>query len=91
MSNIETVNKYYDALPGIVQEYMDKVAAKTGRQYHIFDYYGDPEAEDIIVAMGSSCEAIEETIDYLRAKGKHGNCSVSYKVKIAVLTEIYFP
>lgn len=66
----ETVNKYYDALPGIVQEYMDKVAAKTGRQYHIFDYYGDPEAEDIIVAMGSSCEAIEETIDYLRAKGK---------------------
>ncbi len=66
----ETVNKYYMEVPGIVQEYMDKVAAKTGRQYHIFDYYGDPEAEDIIVAIGSSCETIAETIDYLRKQGK---------------------
>lgn len=66
----ETVNKYYNAVPGIVQEYMDKVAEKTGRQYHIFDYYGDPAAEDIIVAIGSSCETIAETIDYLRKQGK---------------------
>lgn len=64
----ETVNKFYDAVPDIVQEYMDKVAAVTGRQYHLFDYVGASDATDIIVAMGSSCEAIEETIDYLNAK-----------------------
>lgn len=64
----ETVNKFYDAAPDIVQEYMDKVAAVTGRQYHLFDYVGAPDATDVIVAMGSGCEAIEETIDYLNAK-----------------------
>lgn len=61
----ETVNKYYDAVPDIVQEYMDKVAKVTGRQYHPFDYVGAPDATDIIVAIGSSCETIEETIEYL--------------------------
>lgn len=64
----ETVNKFYDAVPEIVQEYMDKVASVTGRQYHPFDYVGAPDATDIIVAMGSSCETIEETIEYLNAK-----------------------
>lgn len=64
----ETVNKYYDAVPDIVQEYMDKVAAVTGRQYHPFDYVGAPDATDVIVAMGSGCEAIEETIEYLNSK-----------------------
>ncbi len=64
----ETVNKYYDAVPEIVQEYMDKVAKITGRQYHPFDYVGAPDATDVIVAMGSGCEAIEETIEYLNAK-----------------------
>lgn len=64
----ETVNKFYDAVPDIVQEYMDKVATVTGRQYHPFDYVGVPDATDVIVAMGSGCEAIEETIDYLNAK-----------------------
>ncbi len=64
----ETVNKYYDAVPEIVQEYMDKVAKVTGRQYHPFDYVGAPDATDVIVAMGSGCEAIEETIEYLNAK-----------------------
>ena len=64
----ETVNKYYDAVPDIVQEYMDKVAAVTGRQYHPFDYVGAPDATDVIVAMGSGCETIEETIEYLNAK-----------------------
>lgn len=63
----ETVNKFYDAVPEIVQEYMDKVAAVTGRQYHPFDYVGAPDATDVIVAMGSGCEAIEETIEYLNA------------------------
>ena len=63
----ETVNKYYDAVPDIVQEYMDKVAAVTGRQYHPFDYVGAPDATDVIVAIGSGCETIEETIEYLNA------------------------
>ncbi|MBP3924540.1 pyruvate:ferredoxin (flavodoxin) oxidoreductase [bacterium] len=61
----ETVNKYYDAVPDIVQEYMDKVAKVTGRQYHPFDYVGAPDATDVIVAIGSGCETIEETIEYL--------------------------
>ena len=64
----ETVNKYYEAVPEIVQEYMDKVAKVTGRQYHPFDYVGAPDATDVIVAMGSGCETIEETIEYLNAK-----------------------
>lgn len=66
----EAGNKYYDAVPAIVQEMMDKFAAATGRQYHIFDYYGAPDAERVIVSMGSSCETIEETIDALNAKGE---------------------
>jgi len=63
----ETSNKYYDAVPAIVQEYMDKVAKVTGRQYHPFDYVGAPDATDVIVAMGSACETIEETIEYLNS------------------------
>ena len=63
----ETSNKYYEAVPEIVQEYMDKVAKVTGRQYHPFDYVGAPDATDVIVAMGSGCETIEETIEYLNA------------------------
>lgn len=63
----ETSNKYYDAVPDIVQEYMDKVAKVTGRQYHPFDYVGAPNATDVIVAIGSGCETIEETIEYLNA------------------------
>ena len=67
----ETVNKYYNAVPDIVQEYMDKVAKVTGRQYHPFDYVGAADATDVIVAMGSGCETIEETIEYLNAnRGK---------------------
>ena len=66
----ETVNKYYDATPGIVQEYMDKVAKKVGRQYHLFDYVGAPDAEKIIIAMGSGCETIDETVQYLVKKGE---------------------
>jgi len=66
----ETVNKYYDATPAIVQEYMDKVSGIVGRSYHLFDYVGAPDAEKIIVAMGSGCDTIEETINALNAKGE---------------------
>ncbi len=61
----ETSNKHYLAAPGIIQETMDAVAAKIGRAYKLFDYAGHPEAEHVIVAMGSGCETIEETITYL--------------------------
>jgi len=66
----ETVNKFYDATPGIVQEYMDKLAAKIGRSYKLFDYVGAPDAEKIIISMGSSTETIEEAVDYLTERGE---------------------
>ncbi|MFC1887590.1 pyruvate:ferredoxin (flavodoxin) oxidoreductase [Candidatus Cloacimonadota bacterium] len=66
----ETTNNMYKATPGIVQEYMDKLAQVIGRQYHLFDYVGAPDAEKIIIAMGSSIETIEETINYLNDKGQ---------------------
>ena len=66
----ETVNKYYNALPGIVQDTMDKFAGITGRQYHLFDYYGDPDAEDVVVMMASGSETVAATIDYLMAQDK---------------------
>ncbi|MDF1577017.1 MAG: pyruvate:ferredoxin (flavodoxin) oxidoreductase [Desulfobulbales bacterium] len=66
----ETVNKYYDAIPGIVQETMDKFAELTGRQYHLFDYHGSPDAEEVIVMMGSGSEAVVATIDYLISQGR---------------------
>jgi len=64
----ETVNKFYDATPAIVQEYMDEVQKVTGRSYHLFDYVGHPEAEEVVIAIGSGCETIEETINYLNEK-----------------------
>ncbi|MFR5726708.1 MAG: pyruvate:ferredoxin (flavodoxin) oxidoreductase, partial [Clostridium sp.] len=66
----EACNPYYDALPAIVQEYMDKVNAKIGTDYKLFNYYGAADAEHVIVAMGSVNDTIEETIDYLVAQGK---------------------
>ena len=68
--NREAANKYYEAIPGIVEAYMKKVAKLTGRSYKLFDYYGAPDAEEVIVSMGSSCEAIHETIDAMLKKGK---------------------
>jgi len=65
----ETVNKYYEATPAIVQEYMDKVAKVTGRQYHLFDYFGSPQADRVIIMMGSGGETAEETINYLNKQG----------------------
>ena len=66
----EACNPYYDAMPAIVQEYMDKVNAKIGTDYKLFNYYGAADAEKVIIAMGSVCDTIEETIDYLTAAGE---------------------
>ena len=66
----ESLNKYYEDIPDIVEEYMSKITELTGREYHCFDYYGDKEADRILVAMGSVIEVAEETIDYLRSKGE---------------------
>ena len=66
----EACNPYYDAMPAIVQEYMDKVNEKIGTDYKLFNYYGAADAEKIIIAMGSVCDTIEETIDYLTAAGE---------------------
>ena len=66
----ESCNGTYDAMPAIVQDYMDKVNAKIGTDYKLFNYYGAADAEHIIIAMGSVCETIDETIDYLTAKGQ---------------------
>ena len=66
----EACNPFYDAMPAIVQEYMDKVNAKIGTDYKLFNYYGAEDAEKVIIAMGSVCDTIEETIDYLRAAGE---------------------
>ncbi len=66
----ETVNPYYTACPDIVQAQMDKFAKLTGRQYHLFEYYGAPDAERVVIIMGSGAEAVEETVDYLNALGE---------------------
>lgn len=66
----EASNKYYDAVEGIVQEEMDKFAKISGRQYHVVDYYGAADAEQVIVIMGSGAETVQETIDYLNAQGQ---------------------
>ncbi|MBE7088989.1 MAG: pyruvate:ferredoxin (flavodoxin) oxidoreductase, partial [Clostridiales bacterium] len=68
--NRETANSYYEACPAIVQQMMDVVSAKCGRSYHLFDYVGAPDAEEVVVAMGSGCETIEESINKLNAMGK---------------------
>ena len=66
----EACNSYYDALPAIVEEYMDKVNEKIGTNYKLFNYYGAEDADRVIVAMGSVCDVCEEVIDYLLAKGE---------------------
>ena len=65
----EACNPYYDAMPAIVEEYMNKVNEKIGTNYKLFNYYGAPDAEHVIIAMGSVCETIDETIDYMMARG----------------------
>ena len=66
----EAANKYYEATPAIVEEVMGKISKLTGRNYQLFNYVGAPDAEKVIIAMGSGCETIEETINYLNAKGE---------------------
>lgn len=66
----EACNPFYDAVPDIVARYMGEISELTGRHYLPFDYYGDPEAENIIIAMGSVCETIKESVDYLTEKGE---------------------
>ena len=65
----ETINRYYLEAPALVQHYMDKVAKAIGRQYHLFDYFGAPDADKVIVMMGSGAETAEETINYLNGRG----------------------
>ena len=66
----EAVNKYYDATPAIVQKNMDKLAGFTGRQYHLFDYIGAPDADRVLVVMGSGADTVTETVNYLVKKGE---------------------
>ena len=68
--HMEASNKYYDAIPAIVEEYMNEISKLTGRKYGLFDYYGAPDADRVIIAMGSVTEAIRETVDYLTEKGE---------------------
>ncbi len=68
--NREASNKYYNAVPAIVEEYMGKINAKLGTDYQLFNYYGAPDAERVIVAMGSICDVADEVIDYLTAQGE---------------------
>ncbi|MEG1548748.1 MAG: pyruvate:ferredoxin (flavodoxin) oxidoreductase [Clostridia bacterium] len=66
----EAANKYYAAIPDVVQNYMDEVAKITGRAYHLFDYVGAPDAQKVLILMGSGADAAEETINYLNSKGE---------------------
>ena len=66
----EASNPFYDAIPGVVEDYMNKLGEITGRKYGLFDYYGAPDADRVVIAMGSATEAIREGIDYLTAKGE---------------------
>ena len=66
----EASNKFYDAIPDIVAKYMAEISKATGREYHPFNYYGDKNATDVVVLMGSACQVAEEVVDYLNAKGR---------------------
>ncbi len=66
----ESLNRYYEDIPTVVENYMSEITKLTGREYHCFDYYGAPDADRIIISMGSVSEVVEETIDYLRDKGE---------------------
>lgn len=77
--NREAQNRFYDRFPVIVQNAMDRVAQATGRQYHLVDYVGDPHATDIIISIGSSCEVIEDTVNYLNA---HGRATGAIKIRL---------
>eukprot|EP01053_Blabericola_migrator_P013368 Blabericola_migrator_1__13367@NODE_949_length_5910_cov_490_869416_g659_i0_p1_GENE_NODE_949_length_5910_cov_490_869416_g659_i0NODE_949_length_5910_cov_490_869416_g659_i0_p1_ORF_typecomplete_len1832_score345_00POR_N/PF01855_19/1_5e51FAD_binding_1/PF00667_20/5_8e03FAD_binding_1/PF00667_20/7_1e48POR/PF01558_18/1_4e40Flavodoxin_1/PF00258_25/1_3e32PFOR_II/PF17147_4/4_5e26NAD_binding_1/PF00175_21/4_5e03NAD_binding_1/PF00175_21/3_4e15TPP_enzyme_C/PF02775_21/4_5e14Fer4_16/PF13484_6/3_6e13EKR/PF10371_9/5_ len=78
--NVELANKYYQDCPKYVRSAMDKFAAVSGREYHFFSYYGSPEAEDIIVVMGSAAQIVEEAIDYMRANGRENVGSITVRL-----------
>jgi len=84
----ETVNAYYEKVPGIVQAQMDKFAKLTGRQYNLFDYVGAPDAERVIVMMGSGCETAHELVEYLNAKGEKVGL-VKVRLFLPYLTEAF--
>ncbi|MBD2182540.1 pyruvate:ferredoxin (flavodoxin) oxidoreductase [Aerosakkonema funiforme] len=88
----ETVNPFYQACPDITQKVMDRFAQLTGRQYQLFEYYGDPEAERVIVLMGSGCEAVHETVDYLNSGAGVSGAGVSPAEKVGVVkVRLYRP
>ncbi|MDW7657762.1 MAG: pyruvate:ferredoxin (flavodoxin) oxidoreductase [Bacillota bacterium] len=66
----EACNPFYDALPGVVEHYLNEISKLTGRDYKLFNYYGAPDADRVVICMGSACETIEETIDYLNEHGE---------------------
>ncbi len=66
----EVANRYYENVPAIVEEYMAEIAKLTGREYHLFNYHGAKDADRVVIAMGSVCDTVEETVDYLNAKGE---------------------
>ena len=74
MQHLESRNKFYDVIPDMVEEYMKKVQEITGREYHLFNYTGAPDAEDVIVIMGSGAEVTEEAVRHLVAQGRKVGC-----------------
>jgi pyruvate-ferredoxin/flavodoxin oxidoreductase len=86
----ETVNKFYSAVPGIVQETMDKFAKLAGRQYHLFDYVGAKDAEKVIVIMGSGADTVHETVEYLNSATQTADKSKGEKVGV-VKVRLYRP
>lgn len=87
--NREAANKYYNAVPGIVEETMKQVGELTGRHYKLFDYVGAPDAEKVIVTIGSSCDTVEETINYLNKKGEKLGLLKSASIVRSLLSILY--
>ncbi len=77
----ETVNKFYQAVPQIVQQAMDNFAKIVGRQYHLFDYVGAPDAQKVIIIMGSGADTADETVEYLKSKGEENRRAESSAVQ----------
>ena len=85
----EVSNRFYQELPEIVEGYMAKIKKLTGREYHLFNYYGAPDADRMIIAMGSVCETLEETVDYLNAKGEKVGLLTVYLYRPFSLTHFF--
>ena len=83
----EASNRFYDAIPDLVAEAMENISKITGREYKPFTYYGDPDAENVVIAMGSITETIKETIDYMQAKGEKAGSDLGTSLP-SVLAEI---